>query len=114
MKNLEKNSINIYKAFTTVITQNQRLKEANSELSDSEDKDEASNFQISDINFGKSNFQFPQLDKEFEPPIASIFNQNVGRNTGIQTKINLRKVLLLNRQSTMDLFCKSRFSGEEK
>ena len=31
---------------------------------------------MADINFGKSDFQFAQLDEEFKPCIASILNQN--------------------------------------
>ena len=45
-----------------------------SDLSDSEDEYEASNFHMDKINFGKSDFQFSQLDEEFEPWIASAFN----------------------------------------
>ena len=48
-------------AFTTFNTQLQYLKEAGSDLSDSEDEDEASHFHMSEINFGKSDFQFAQL-----------------------------------------------------
>ena len=67
----------MYKAFTTVNTQLQSLKEAcqaDSGLCDSEDEDEASHVHIAGINFGKSNFQCAQLDKEFESRIAIIFN----------------------------------------
>ena len=44
--------------FTLVNTQLQNLKEADSDLSDSEDEDEASHFQMDEIDFGKSDFQF--------------------------------------------------------
>ena len=53
---------------------------------------------MAEINFGKSDFQFAQLDKEFEPRITSLFNQNDGRNVGIKTKLNLKGVILLDRQ----------------
>ena len=43
-------------AFTMVNIQLKKLKEDGSELSDSEDEDEASHFQIADIHFSKSNF----------------------------------------------------------
>ena len=50
---------------------------------------------MADINFGKSYFQFAQLDEEFEPRIAIIFNHTSGRNVGIKTKLDLRDVILL-------------------
>ena len=43
----------ISRGFTTVNTQLQHLKEADSDLSDSENEDEASHFQMAKINFGK-------------------------------------------------------------
>ena len=57
------------------------------------------------INFGKSDFQFAQLDEEFEPRIPRFFNQTAGRNVSMINKFNLREVILLDKQSTMDLFC---------
>ena len=57
------------------------------------------------INFGKGDFQFTQLDEEFETCISSIFNQTDGRNLGIKTNLDLREVILLYSQSTIDLFC---------
>ena len=73
------------RAFTTVNTQLKNLKEADSKLYDSENEDEASNFQMAKINFGKSDFRFAQLDKKFEPRIENIFNQTDGRNVGIKS-----------------------------
>ena len=55
---MDKDTKKMSNAFTTVNTQLQSLREAESDLSDSEDEDEASHFQIADINFGKSDFQF--------------------------------------------------------
>jgi hypothetical protein len=46
--------------------------------------------------------QFAQVDKEFEPTIANIFKQ-----AGSLVKIYLRGVIILDSQSTMDLFCKA-------
>jgi hypothetical protein len=43
--------------------------------------------------------QFTQLDKEFEPTIVNLFKQ-----AGSLAKIDLREVILLDSQSTMDLF----------
>ena len=60
---------------------------------------------MADINFGKSDFQFAQLDEKFEPHIASLFNHTSGRNIGIKTKLDLREVILLCSQSEIDLFC---------
>ena len=71
------------RVFTTFNTQRKKLKGANSDLSEYEDEDEASHFQMAKINFGKSDFQFAQLNKEFEPHIASIFNKTYGRNVSI-------------------------------
>jgi hypothetical protein len=44
--------------------------------------------------------QFAQLDKKFEPRIAKLFKQ-----AGSSIKLDLKEVILLNSQSTMDLFC---------
>jgi hypothetical protein len=47
--------------------------------------------------------QFAQVDKGFEPGIVKLFKQNHGS----KTKLDLGEVILLDRQSTMDLFCNS-------
>jgi hypothetical protein len=44
--------------------------------------------------------QFAQLDKKFEPRIAKLFKQ-----AGSSIKLDLKVVILLDSQSTMDLFC---------
>ena len=44
------------RVFTTVNTQLQNMKEADSNLSYSEDEDEASHFQMAEINLGKMTF----------------------------------------------------------
>jgi hypothetical protein len=82
------------KAFTTANTQLEKLKEADSDLSGSEYDDDQSHFQM------YAALQFSQVDKEFEPIIANLFKQ-----AGSLVKINLREVILLDSQSTMDLFC---------
>ena len=105
MKKLAKDINNISRAFTTDNTQLQKLEEADSDLSDSEDEDEASHFQMAGIDFGKSDFQFAQLVKKFDPHIAIPFNYTAGCNVGYKTKINLREVILIDIQSTMDIFC---------
>jgi hypothetical protein len=43
--------------------------------------------------------QFAQLDKKFEPKISKLFKQ-----TGSSIKLDLKEVILLDSQSTMDLF----------
>jgi hypothetical protein len=44
--------------------------------------------------------QFAQVNKKFEPRIAKFFKQ-----TGSSIKLDLKEVILLYSQSTMDLFC---------
>jgi hypothetical protein len=44
--------------------------------------------------------QFAQVDKEFEPSIAKLFEQ-----AGSKIKIDIREIIILDSQSTMDLFC---------
>jgi hypothetical protein len=44
--------------------------------------------------------QFAQVDKEFEPTIANLFKQ-----ADSSVKIDLREVILLDNQCTMDIFC---------
>jgi hypothetical protein len=44
--------------------------------------------------------QFAQVEKEFEPRITKLFKQ-----AGSSVKIDLREVILLDSQSTMDIFC---------
>ena len=80
------------------------MKEADSNLSESEDEDEASKFQMAEINYGKSDSQFSQLDEELKPRISSIFNQTASRNIGIKTKLDLGEVIFLESQSTMNIF----------
>jgi hypothetical protein len=45
---------------------------------------------------------FAQVDTKTEPRIAKLFKQ-----TGSSIKLDLREVILLDSQSTMDLFCNS-------
>jgi hypothetical protein len=45
-------------------------------------------------------FQFAQVDREFEPRITKFFKQ-----AGSTIKLDLWEVILLDSQSTMDLFC---------
>jgi hypothetical protein len=56
--------------------------------------EEESHFQVNQA------LQFAQLDKKFEPRIAKLFKQ-----AGSSIKLDLKEVIFLNSQSTMDLFC---------
>jgi hypothetical protein len=96
VKKLKKDFTSMKKAFTTVNTQLEKLKDADSDLSGFEDNDDQSHFKMD------AALQFAQVDKEFEPTIANLFKQ-----TGYSVKINLQEVILLDSQSTMDLFCNS-------
>jgi hypothetical protein len=88
---LKKEIKKMSKAFTTVNAKLEQLKESESDLSGSEVEEESSHFQ----------FQFTQMNSEFEPRISNLFKQTHG------TKINLdlKEIILLDSQSTMDLFC---------
>jgi hypothetical protein len=92
VKKLKKDLKSIKKAFTTVNTQLAQLKEADYDISESEGE-EASYFQVDQA------IQFAQIDKKFEP-IAKHFKQ-----TGSSIKLDLKEVILLDIQYTMDLFC---------
>jgi hypothetical protein len=93
IKKLKKDLSSIKKSFTTVNTQLAQLKEADSDISESEGE-EASHFQVYQA------LQCAQLDKKFEPRIAKLFKQ-----AGSSIKLYLKEVILLDSQSTMDLFC---------
>jgi hypothetical protein len=56
--------------------------------------EEASHFQVDQA------LQFAQLDKKFEPRIAKLF-----KHARYSIKLDLKELILLNSQSTMDLFC---------
>jgi hypothetical protein len=89
---LKKDLKSTKKAFTTINTQLAQLKEADSDISESEGE-EASHFQVDQA------LQFSQVDKKSEPRIVKLFKQ-----TGSSIKLDLREVILLDSQSTMDLF----------
>jgi hypothetical protein len=94
VKKLHKDIKSMRKAFTMVNTQLEKLKEAGSNISDLEGEDEASHFQM-DVAL-----QFAQVEKEFKPRIAKLFKQ-----AGLSVNIYPREVILLDSQSTIDLFC---------
>jgi hypothetical protein len=78
------------------------LKEADSDISESEGE-EASHFQVD------QSLQFAQLDKKFEPRIVKLF-----KKAGSSVKLDLKEVILLDSQSTMDLFCNAALPREHK
>jgi hypothetical protein len=90
---LKKDFKKMSKAFATVNAKLDSLKESKSDLSDEE---EASHFQHEE-----EAFQFAQLDADFEPRISSLFKQIHGDNIAL----DLKEIMLLDSQSTMDLFC---------
>ena len=92
VKKLSKDMKSMRKAFTQL----QTAIEADSELSDSGDEEEDSHFQ-----YESSAFQFTQVDREFEPRIAQLFKQA----HGTKIELDLKEVVLLDSQSTMDLIC---------
>jgi hypothetical protein len=94
VKKLQKDIKYMRKAFTTVNTQLEKLKEAESDISESGGEDEASYFQMDVV------LHFAHVEKEFEPRIAKLFKQ-----AGSKIKLDLREIILLDSQSTMDLFC---------
>jgi hypothetical protein len=96
IKKLAKETKNLTKAFTQL----QKTTEQDSDLSGSESEEEDSHFQLGD------GFQFTQMNVkqtaiEFEPQIAKLFKQT----HGTKIKLDLKKVILLDSQSIMDLIC---------
>jgi hypothetical protein len=92
-------------------TQLQEMKEADSDISDSEASEGDSHFQ-----FEVGGFQFAQVETEFEPQIAKLFKQawtprkvrkdsKLVKAADTRIKLDLREVILLDSQLTMDLFC---------
>ena len=94
---LKKEFKKMSKAFTTVNTKLEQLKESESDLSGSDAEEESSHFQC------HSDFQFAQLESKFKPRISKLFKQ--AHSTKIT--LDLKEVILLDSQSTMDLFCNS-------
>ena len=111
VKKLEKELKAMKKSFKTVHTQLQDLREDESDISDSDTESATSHFQ-----FEHDAFQFAQVEAEFEPRIAKLFKQMHGtkkkQTHGTKTKLDLREVILLDSQSTLDLFCNESLVGE--
>jgi hypothetical protein len=96
VKKLAKDTKNLKKAFTQL----QKTSKQDSDLSGSESEEEDLQFQFS------NGFQFTQMKVKqtaikFEPQIAKLSKQT----HGTKIKLDLKKVILLDSQSTMDLIC---------
>jgi hypothetical protein len=70
-------------------------------LSDSESEEEDSHFQFDD-GFQFTQMKVKQMAIEFEPQVAKLFKQT---HAGTKIKLDLKKVILMDSQSTMDLIC---------
>jgi hypothetical protein len=96
VKKLAKDTKNLKKAFTQL----QKTSEQDSDLSGSESEEEDSHFQLGD-GFQFTQMKVKQTAIELELQIAKLFKQT----HGTKIKLNLKKVILLDSQSTMDLIC---------
>jgi len=107
VKQLTKEMKSIKKKFSTVNAQLKlkQVQEEDSDLSESEDEDGSSHFQVGDT----SSFQFAQLEDDFDPKIAKLFKQ-LHKNR--PKELDLREVILLDSQSTMDLICNPKLVKE--
>ena len=94
VKKLSKDFKHMKKKMTTINAQLSRLNE-DSDLSDSDDAEETSHFQAD-----PTAFQFVQ--EGFQPAIEKLFKQDQETDP---TNLDLRWVILLDSESTMDLFC---------
>jgi uncharacterized protein YodC (DUF2158 family) len=96
IKKLAKDTKILKKAYTQL----QKTNEQDSDLSGSESEEEDSHFQFGD-GFQFTQMKVKQVAIEFEPRIANLFKQT----HGTKIKIDLKKVIRLDSQSTMDLIC---------
>jgi septal ring factor EnvC (AmiA/AmiB activator) len=92
VKKLTNEMKKMQKKYESVNTQLKALQEADSDLSESEE--ETSHFQFEELAHG-----FTQVDDPM-PRIATLFKQSHNKS-----RLDLTKVILLDSQSTMDLFC---------
>jgi hypothetical protein len=86
-----------FKIMKKAFTQLQQVKEAGSNISDLDASEGDSHFQCK-----HDDFQFTQVEQEFEPTIAKLFEQAWTKQ---HVKLDLREIILLDSQSTMDLIC---------
>jgi hypothetical protein len=97
VKKLAKDTKNLKKK---AFTQLQKTSKRDSDLSGSESDEEDSHFQFGD-GFQFTQMKVKQTAIKFEPRIAKLFKQT----HGAKIKLDLKKVILLDSQSTMDLIC---------
>jgi predicted nucleic acid-binding Zn-ribbon protein len=97
VKKLTKEMKSINKKFSSINAQLQQIQENESDLLDSEEEEEASHFQI-----GNNGFLFTQMEQDFEPRITKLFKQV---HSSKSVNLDLKEVILLDSQSTMDLIC---------
>ena len=102
IKKLTSEMKNMRKAFTTISTKLEKLSEADeaSDLSGASSMEESQHFML-DTSFLNVGFQFAQINAEFEPRIMKLLQQA----EPCQIELNLREVILLDSQSTTNLFC---------
>jgi hypothetical protein len=101
VKKLTKDLKSMKKKMNTLNAQLDRLHGDDSDMSDSEDEvEETSHFQAA--------FQFVQSEAHFCPTIENMFKQRDAR----PQDLDLREVILLDNESTTDLFCNRRLAGD--
>jgi hypothetical protein len=96
IKKLTNDTKNLKKAFTQL----QKTSKQDLDLSGFESEEEDSHFQFGD-GFQFTQMKMKQTAIEFVPRIAKLFKQT----HGTKLKLDLKKVILLDSQSTMDLIC---------
>jgi hypothetical protein len=94
IKNLAKDTKNLKKAFTQL----QKTSKQDSDLSDSKLEEDNLHFQF-DNGFQFMQMKMKQMAIKFEPCIAKLLKQT----HGTRIKLDLKKVILLDSPSTMDL-----------
>jgi hypothetical protein len=97
VKSMKKAITQDVKSMKKAFTQLQKVKEADSDISNSEGSETDSHFQCK-----HDDFHFTQVEQEFEPQIAKLFQQAWTKR---HVKLDLREIVLLDSQSTMDLMC---------
>jgi hypothetical protein len=96
IKKLTKDTKILKKAFTQL----QKTSKRDLDLSGSESEEEDLHFHFDD-GFQFTKMKAKQMANKFEPRVAKLFKQT----HGTRIKLDLKKVILLNSQSTMDLIC---------
>ena len=101
VKQLAKSMKNMNKRLTTINTQLGDLQSDNASSVSASDEEGSLNVQYAEL--GSEQFQFAQVESpRFEPAIERLFKQSASSRP---KDLDLRKVLLIDSQSTVDLFC---------